>query len=49
MSLAVHVLGRQVATLEAVGDFRSVLAYRDGVAMDDFVSLTMHVRGAPWV
>jgi serine/threonine-protein kinase HipA len=49
MSLAVHVLGREVARLEAVGDFKSVLAYRDGVAMDDFVSLTMHVRRAPWV
>lgn len=49
MSLAVHVLGREVATLEAIGDFKSVLTYRDGVAMNDFVSLTMRVRRAPWV
>lgn len=49
MSLAVHVLGREVATLEAVGDFKSVLAYRDDIAMDDFVSLTMRVRRDPWV
>jgi len=49
VSLSVHVLGRDVATLEAVGDFKSVLTYRDGVAADDFVSLTMRVRREPWV
>ncbi|WP_431634088.1 type II toxin-antitoxin system HipA family toxin [Dyella sp. KULCS107] len=49
MSLAVHVLGREVATLEAVGDFKSTMTYHDDVATDDFVSLTMRVRRDPWV
>lgn len=44
MKLAVHVLGREVAMLEQVGDFRSVLTYHAGVAAEDFVSLTMPVR-----
>lgn len=44
MKLAVHVRGREVAMLEQVGDFRSVLTYHAGVAADDFVSLTMPVR-----
>lgn len=49
MSLSVHVLGREVATLEAIGDFRSAMTYRAGVAADDFVSLTMRVRGEPYL
>ncbi|MBN8727677.1 MAG: HipA domain-containing protein [Xanthomonadales bacterium] len=49
MSLAVHVLGREVATLESVGDFRSSMTYHPGVAVDDFVSLTMHVRPEPYL
>lgn len=49
MSLAVHVLGREVATLEAIGDFKCALIYRDGVAVDDFISLTMRVRREPWL
>jgi serine/threonine-protein kinase HipA len=49
VSLLVHVLGREVATLESIGDFKSSLAYHDDVAPDDFVSLTMHVRREPWV
>ncbi len=49
MSLSVYVLGREVATLEAIGDFKSSLVYRDGVASDDFVSLTMRVRRDPYV
>lgn len=49
MSLSVHVLGREVATLEAQGDFRSSMTYHQGVAVDDFVSLTMHVRREPWI
>ena len=44
MKLAVHVLGREVAVLEQVGDFKSVLTYHAGTAADDFVSLTMPVR-----
>ena len=44
MTLAVHVLGREVAALEAIGDFRSTLTYHEGVADADFVSLTMRVR-----
>jgi serine/threonine-protein kinase HipA len=49
MNLSVHVLGREVATLEAVGDFRSSMVYRDGVPTDDFVSLTVHVRRDPHI
>lgn len=49
MSLSVHVLGREVATLEANGDFKSSMTYHDGVAADDFVSLTMHVRSQPYI
>lgn len=49
MSLSVYVLGREVATLEAAGDFKSSMAYHDGVPADDFVSLTMHVRPEPYV
>lgn len=44
MKLTVHVLGRAVATLEQVSDFKSVLAYHPGTAPNDFVSLTMPVR-----
>jgi serine/threonine-protein kinase HipA len=44
MQLQVHVLGRAVATLQAVGDFKSVLTYHPQVAADDLVSLTMPVR-----
>ncbi len=44
MKLAVHVLGREVAVLEPVGDFKSVLTYHAHTAPDDFVSLTMPVR-----
>ena len=46
MSLSVYVLGREVATLEAVGDFKSSMTYHDSVAADDVVSLTM--RGQSW-
>jgi len=49
MKLAVHVLGREVATLESVGDFKSSLVYRADVAPDDFISLTMRVRAEPYV
>jgi serine/threonine-protein kinase HipA len=49
MSLSVYVQGREVATLEAVGDFKSSLTYRGGVAPGDFVSLTMQVRRDSWV
>lgn len=44
MKLAVYVQGREVATLEQVSDFKSVLAYREGTSPNDFVSLTMPVR-----
>ncbi|NWB88061.1 type II toxin-antitoxin system HipA family toxin [Pseudomonas gingeri] len=44
MKLSVHVLGREVATLEQIGDFKSVLSYHTDVAKHDFVSLTMPVR-----
>ena len=49
MSLSVYVLGREVATLEAIGDFKSSMTYQDGVAADDFVSLTMRVRRESYV
>lgn len=49
MKLAVHVLGREVATLAQVGDFKSVLSYHPHVAEDDFVSLTMPVRTESYV
>jgi len=44
VSLSVYVLAREVATLEAIGDFKSSMLYHDGIAPDDFVSLTMRVR-----
>ena len=44
MKLSVSVLGRDVAALESVGDFKSVLTYHAHAASDDFVSLTMPVR-----
>ncbi len=49
MSLSVFVLGRPVGTLEAIGDFKSSMAYGGGVAPEDFVSLTMRVRREPYV
>jgi serine/threonine-protein kinase HipA len=44
MTLSVYVLGREVATLEAIGDFKSSMTYLAQTAPADFVSLTMHVR-----
>ena len=49
MPLSVYVLGREVATMEQAGDFKSVLSYHPGVASDDFVSLTMPVRTESYV
>lgn len=49
MKLAVSVLGREVALLEAAGDFKSVLSYHAHAAADDFVSLTMPVRTESYV
>jgi serine/threonine-protein kinase HipA len=49
VSLSVHVLGREVATLEAIGDFKSAMTYHDGIAAEDFVSLTMRVRRDPYL
>lgn len=52
MKLSVYVMGRNVATLEQSGDFKSVLAYNaqtvDG-APDDLISLTMPVRTESYV
>lgn len=48
MKLSVYVLGRDVATLEPAGDFRSVLSYHADTASSDFVSLTMPVRTESW-
>jgi serine/threonine-protein kinase HipA len=44
MKLSVYVHGRDVAVLETVGDFKSVLTYHADVTPEDFVSLTMAVR-----
>lgn len=44
MKLSVHVLGREVATLEPVGAFKSVMTYHPDVDPKDVVSLTMPVR-----
>jgi serine/threonine-protein kinase HipA len=49
VKLSVYLLGRDVATLEPDGDFRSVLTYRPDVVPDDFVSLTMPVRTESYV
>ena len=49
MQLSVYVLGREVATLEQSGDFKSVLTYHPQVAANDFVSLTMPVRRESYV
>ena len=49
MQLFVYVLGREVATLEQSGDFKSVLTYHPQVPADDFVSLTMPVRTESYV
>ncbi len=49
MKLAVYVAGTEVAVLEPVGDFRSVLTYHARAATDDFVSLTMPVRTESYV
>ena len=49
MKLSVYVLGREVATLEQVGDFKSVLTYHPQVAAEDCVSLTMPVRSESYV
>src|SRR5580692_5102811 len=49
MKLSVYVLGQEVAVLEQVGDFKSVLTYRHETAPDHLVSLTMPVRTESWV
>jgi len=49
MKLSVYVLGREVAVLEPVGDFKSVLTYSPETVLDDFVSLTMPVRTESYV
>lgn len=44
MKLNVHILGRHVAVLDQVGDFKSVMTYVPEVAAGNLVSLTMPVR-----
>lgn len=50
MKLNVHVLGRHVAVLDQVFDFKSVTTYAPNVAPESLVSLTMPVRteSYPW-
>lgn len=49
MTLSIYVRGCAVATLEAVGDFKSILTYHASAAPDNFVSLTMPVRAEPYI
>ena len=49
MTLSVYVLGREVATLDALGDFKSSMTYHAASAPEDFVSLTMRVRRDPYL
>jgi HipA-like protein len=49
MKLSAYILGREVAVLESVGDFKSVLTYDPHTPTDDFVSLTMPVRTESYV
>jgi serine/threonine-protein kinase HipA len=49
MKLSVYLLGKEVAVLEQVGDFKSVLTYLPQTGHDNFVSLTMPVRTESWV
>ena len=49
MKLSGYVLGREVAVVESVGDFKNVLTYLPNTAADDFVSLTMPVRTESYV
>lgn len=48
MKLAVYLLGKHIAMLEDIGDFKSVLTYESSAKADDFVSLTMPVRMESW-
>jgi serine/threonine-protein kinase HipA len=50
LKLNVHVLGRHIAVLEQVGDFKSVMTYVPEAAPENLVSLTMPVRteSYPW-
>lgn len=49
MKLSVYILGHEVAVLESVGDFKSVLTYLPTAKADNFVSLTMPVRTESYV
>jgi serine/threonine-protein kinase HipA len=49
MKLSVYIQGREVAVLEQVGDFKSVLAYAPQATESDLVSLTMPVRTESYV
>jgi len=49
VKLSIYVLGRAVAVLESVGDFKSVVTYVPNTATNDFVSLTMPVRTESYV
>jgi serine/threonine-protein kinase HipA len=49
VKLSVYVPGREVAVLEPIGDFKSVLTYLPNTATDDLVSLTMPVRTESYV
>ena len=49
MKLSVYVLGQEVAVLEPVGDFKSVLTYLPDTVPDNFVSFTIPVRTQFWI
>lgn len=49
MSMSVYVIGREVATLEAQGDLKSLMTYQEGVAGGRFRLPAMHVRRQPYI
>lgn len=49
MKLAVSVLGHEIAVLESLGDFKSVLTYYPSATPEQLVSLTMKVRTESYV
>jgi serine/threonine-protein kinase HipA len=49
MKLSVYILGHEMAVLESLGDFKSVLTYLPTAKADNFVSLTMPVRTESYV
>ena len=49
MKLSVFTLGREVAVLESIGDFKSALTYHASAEPSDLISLTMRVRSQSYI